>query len=107
MLYEKVMVGKKTTYRPYTVPDTSMHLIESGQMVTLLATLTMSMLMSVEKQLPSHSKVTTEIKRTEDAISRLAKLTAKPLDDALVNIGVQAWNSAISSMQEGLTGRPS
>ena len=103
-LYEKVMIGKRTTYRPYVAPDNNMHEIEHEQMVTLLATLTISMLMSIEAQLPPHARVAREIKNVEQAVVRLAKLNAKPLDDVLVNIGCVAWNSAISTMQKGLTG---
>ena len=103
-LYVKEMKGKRTTYVPYVAPDNSMHEIEHEQMITLLTTLTISMLMSIEAQLPSHARVAREIKNVEQAVIKLAKLNAKPLDDVLINIGCVAWNRAITSMQEGLQG---
>lgn len=105
VLYEKVMIGQRTTYREYVPPDNSMHEIEHEQMVTLLATLTISMVMSIESQLPDHTKFARELKLLEQAIVRFAKLNAKPLDDVLVSIGCVAWNKAISTMQQGLAGQ--
>lgn len=102
-LFVKEQKGKTVRYRPYVAPDNTMHEIEHEQMVTLLATLTISMLMSIEAQLPPHARVAREIKNVEQAVVRLAKLNAKPLDEVLVNIGCVAWNSAISTMQRGLT----
>lgn len=102
-LYVKQMQGKRTRYVPYVPPDNSNMAIPQEQMVTLLTTLTMSMLMSIEDQLPKkHSRFSREIRNMEDAISRLAKLNAKPLDPVLVNAGVVGWNAAIEGIQKTL-----
>ena len=103
-LYEKVMVGKRTTYKEHIQQPINMPEIEHKQMVTLLTALTISMLMSVEQQLPYHSKFCREIKNVESAVVRLAKLNAEPLDNTLVDVGVAAWNGAIAAMQKKLTG---
>ena len=104
-LYEKVISkGGKTSYRPYTPPNNSMLEIPQEQVVTLLTTLTVSMLMSVSGQMPDHARAAREIKGVEQAVVKLAKLNAEPLDDHLVNIGVACWNSAIRTMQEQLGG---
>jgi hypothetical protein len=105
VLYEKIMVGKKTTYREYDPPLPSMEFIETDQMITLLTTLTISMLMSIEQQLTSHSRIAREIRNVEAAVVKLAKLNAAPLDDDLVNVGIAAWNDTIHSMQAGLSGK--
>jgi hypothetical protein len=104
-LYIKTQKGKTVRYIPYQPPDCTMHEIEAPQMITLLSTLTISMLMSVEKQLPEHARMGREIRNVEQAVTRLAKLNAGPLNDHLVNVGVMAWNSAIKAMQDGLTGK--
>lgn len=78
--------------------------VESDVMITLLASLAISTLMSIEQQLPPHSRKATAIKKVEDSISKLAALTGKPLDPLLVEIGVNAWNASLTTMQEGLEG---
>lgn len=103
-LYEKVQTGKRVSYRPYQPPDNSMMELSTEQMSTLLATLTISMLMSVEAQLPNHSRFAREVANVENAVKKLAQLNGKPLDDKLIDVGVVAWNSAIRSMQFMLGG---
>lgn len=76
--------------------------IPQDQMITLLATLTLSMLMSIEDQLPKHARAAREIRNTEEAVRRLAKLNAKPMDDRLVEAGVAGWNAALYEMQRKL-----
>lgn len=103
-LYEKVMKGQRTTYVPHVPPDPRLFEIPQEQMITLLVSLTISMLMTVEGQLPDHSRAAREIKGVEQAVIRLAKLNAQPLDPELVEVGVAAWNSAIFTMQSQATG---
>lgn len=103
-LYEKVMIGKRTTYREHVPAPVVMPEIEQKQVVTLLTTLTISMLMSVYEQLPSHATMSRKIRKVEESIRDLAKLNCEPLDPQLVEVGVAAWNGAIKSMQDGLSG---
>lgn len=105
MLYEKHVSGKgRTTYIPHVPPDPRKLEIPQEQIVTLLTTLTLSMLMSVEEQLPDHARAAREIKNVETALVRLAKLNAQSLDPLLVEVGVAAWNAAMYSMQKGVAG---
>lgn len=104
-LYVKTMQGKRTRYipqelKPYPHPE-----IPSDQMMTLLATLTLSMLMSVEDQLPPHARAAREIRNVETSVLNLARLVGKPLDEDLVNAGVAGWNSALEAMQNRLMGK--
>lgn len=103
-LYEKIMVGKRTTYREHIPSPIVMPEIDQKQMVTLLTALTISMLMSVEQQLPDHSRFCREIKNVESAVVRLSRLNAEPLNPDLVDVGVAAWNGAIVAMQCKLSG---
>lgn len=103
-LYEKITNGKRTTYKPYVPPQINMPEIEQSQIVTLLSALTMSMLMSVQNQLPEHAKLARTIKGVVDAVRALAKLNAEPLQAELVDVGVSAWNAAIQDMQIKLGG---
>lgn len=54
-LYEKVMIGKRTTCREHIPAPITMPEIEQKQVATLLTALTLSMLVSVYDQLPSHA----------------------------------------------------
>lgn len=103
-LFERVMLGKRTTYREYIEKPIVMPEIEQKQVVTLLTTLTISMLMSVYDQLKPHNRMAREIMGVEESIRRLARLNCEPLDPQLVYVGVRAWNGAIKSMQDGLSG---
>lgn len=103
-LYERIMQGKKTTYREHIPKKIEMPEIEQNQVTTLLYALSISMLMSVREQLPAHALVARKVKAVEDAIVSLSAITAVPMDEDLVTVGVQAWNGAIHSMQAGLSG---
>jgi len=103
-LYEKITQGKRIRYIPHVLKPYPNPEIPQDQMVTLLATLTLSMLMSIEDQLPDHARMAREVRNVEDGVRRLAKLVGKPLDEDLVNAGVAGWNSAIKAMQDRLMG---
>ena len=103
MLYEQIISANgRITYKPHVPPHVSMPEIEQAEMVTLLSTLTLSMLMSIEDQLPPHKTLARKIRDVETAIQELARLNYAPLSDDLINVGTQAWNGAIRAMQEGL-----
>jgi hypothetical protein len=104
ILYEKVMQGKKTTYREHIPAPIVMPEIENKQIVTLLSALTISMLMSISEQMPPHATLARRIKGVEESIKALAQLNGEPLDPDLVTAGVSAWNSAIFSLQASLSG---
>ena len=100
-LYEKQPNGR---YKPYTPAPIVMPEIETAQVVTLLSTLTMAMLISVEEQLPKHATLARRVRECQTAIKNLAQLNGTHLDTELVEIGVSAWNGAIHAMQKGLSG---
>ena len=103
-LYEKIMQGKRTTYREYkpeagVLPDM---VIESEEVITILTTLVISMLMAIENQLAPHMKLSRETKLLEQAVLRYATLNRAKLEPALIDVGVDAWNAAIKAVQQGL-----
>ena len=104
-LYERKQAGKSVRYIEHVPEKINMPDIEQAQVVTLLATLSLSMLISVEEQLPPHATLVRKIRKVEEAIKDLATLNCAPLDDQLVDVGVDAWNAAIFAMQEKLSGR--
>lgn len=103
-LYKRIQVGKATRYIEHVPAPVIMPEIGQAQVVTLLSALTISMLISVEEQLPPHATLVRRIKKVEEAVKELAQLNAAPLDEHLVEVGVCAWNGAIKAMQEGLSG---
>lgn len=76
--------------------------VPQEQMVTLLATLTTATLISIEEQLPDHSRYGRQVRRVEESLVALAKLVGKPLSDELVAVGVNAWNAAVKQIQDDL-----
>jgi hypothetical protein len=102
-LYQKVMQGKKTTYQEYVEPKINIPFLENKQTTTLLSALTISMLMSIQDQLPQHATLSRRIKKVEEAVRDLAALNGEPLDADLVTAGVKAWNASMYSLQSHLS----
>ncbi len=98
----EVTSSGRTTYKPVTTePPTDYH-VESEQVTTLLSTLVISMLMSIETQLPPHAKIAREVKLLEAAVLRFAQLNKTKLDDPLIAVGIETWAAALMAMQTGL-----
>jgi len=97
----QVSPGGKVSYVPDkpTLDDTQ---ISTAQAVSLMTTLVVSMLMSVSDQLPPHARTAREIKRLEEAVVRFASLNSTGLDPAMVEVGVSAWNAALTTTLAGL-----
>ncbi len=103
-LYEKIIVGKLTTYREYAPGKEPLEdlQIELEEVITILKTLTISMLMAIESQLAPHTKLARETKLLEQAVLRYATLNGAKLRPELIDVGVEAWNAATKATQEGL-----
>lgn len=97
-LFEKVMVGKRTTYKPHEGYNNTLIELEQDQVISLLTTFTLAMLMSVSGQLVSHSKAAREIRKVEEAIIGLAKLNVQGIDPEVIDMGTLAWNAAIAAV---------
>ena len=94
----------KVSYREYVPCQDAegVHKIEDDQLITLLATTTISLLMSIREQLPSHARMAREVKNVENAVTRLASLEGGALDSETVDVGVEGWNALIKAIQAGL-----
>jgi hypothetical protein len=107
-LYEKIMIGKRTTYKEFTpvapaAPDVLEDKeIDAEEVVTILSGMVISMLMSVSEQLLPHMKVSKETKLLEQAVVRYASNAGAKVRPELVDVGVKSWNAAVKAMQEGL-----
>lgn len=101
-LYEKVMQGRKTTYKPHEPYTSTLVELEQDQVISLLTTFTLAMLMSVSGQIVSHTRAAREIRKVEEAIIGLAKLNVNGIDPVIVDMGTTAWNSAIKSIASGV-----
>jgi len=100
-LYEKQPNGR---YKEHVPKPINMPEIDTEQVVTLLSALTISMLISVEDQLPRHAALARRVQGVEEAVKKLALLNGAALDPKLIDAGVAAWNGAIHAMQRGLSG---
>lgn len=102
-LYEKIISPKgKTTYRPHVPTTTAMVEIEQDVVITMLASLTMSMLISVSDQIKSHSRAARNIAKVQDAVKELVALNVVPLDEKMVTLGGEMYMAAINHMQKQL-----
>jgi hypothetical protein len=73
--------------------------VEDGIIVNLLTSLVISLLMSIEQQMPDHSRKARAIRKVEDALREFAALNSQPLEDDLVHAGVNIWNKCIEELQ--------
>lgn len=73
--------------------------IEDAVIVNLLTSLVVSLLISIERQIPEHSKRARIIRKVEEAISDLAKLNSAPLSEELVMVGTELFNKTIEGLQ--------
>lgn len=103
MLYEKNITPKgKVSYKewnPEALPDVQ---IDTAQLVAIFSAMSISMLVSLGEQLPKHARIARECEILSQAIGRWGNATGEPLNGDLLEIGVQAWKSAILAVQVGL-----
>jgi hypothetical protein len=76
--------------------------IEDGLIVNLLASLVISLLISIERQIPPHKRKARAIIKVEESIKELARLNSLPITEELVTVGVRIWNSCIEELQRSL-----
>lgn len=99
-LYEKVMQGKKTTYREY-VSSTPVGVNEmtEPEMITLSVAAGVTCLLMLEKLLPPHKRVVANIRKVEEALLALAKGNGDPLDAEILQHWERCWNLTMATMQ--------
>ena len=76
--------------------------IEDGVIVNLLASLVISLLISIEQQIPPHKTKARAVRKVEDALRDLAKLNSLPITANLLKVGVKLWNKCIEELQDVL-----
>jgi len=102
-LYERRETGRRVRYVPWAAKPGRLAVVEPAELVTLLSTIVVSMLINVEDQLPAHARLAREVRNVEEAVVRLARLNAAPLDEGLIQVGVLAWNSAVEAIMAGMS----
>lgn len=103
-LYQKIMLGKRTTYKPYepntkVLPDIK---IESEQVISVLGTLIVSITQAIQGQLKPSDILHRKIRNVNNELIELVRVGFEKPTPLLVDIGVEAWNAAILAIQEGL-----
>jgi hypothetical protein len=102
-LYEKVMVGKKPTYRVYTptAPEGADDMTDE-QLVTMAVSVGVTCLMVMEKMLKPHARNSRKIRQLEYAILDMAKGAGAMVDPEIVDYWIEVWNSTMSNIQRGM-----
>lgn len=105
-LYEKVMTGKRTTYKEYvpTAPDGADDMTNE-QLVTMAVSVGVTCLMMLEKMLKPHARNARKIQQLEHAIFELAKGQGAHVEAEIVDYWIEVWNSTISNIQRGVVGK--
>ena len=99
VLYRRVMRGKRTTYEPVTtkvLPDIQ---IETGEVVSLLGTLVVSLCSMMSEQLQLSSILCRKIKNVNKELIELVRVGFVKPTPVLVDVGVNAWNAAVRAIQ--------
>jgi hypothetical protein len=76
--------------------------IEDGIIVNLLTSLIVSLLVSIEQQIPDHSVKARKLKKVEEALREFATLNSDSIPETLIGSGVDIWNTCIERLQHVL-----
>jgi len=76
--------------------------IEDGIVINLLASLVISLLISIEQQIPAHKRKARAVVKVEESIRELAQLNSLPITEELVGVGIKIWNRCIEELQISL-----
>lgn len=108
-LYEKVMIGKRTTYRAVEgrliLPLNNRDSYSRGELITLGATLGMTVLMQMVQLLPKNNDDAKKIKAVTDAILQLVKGSGHRISDDDAQHWTDTWNMTMANIQAGLKAR--
>lgn len=104
-LYEKITSpGGRVSYRPYQKQEPSFRVdmeIDDKQVNTLVSSITVAWLEAMKTQLfhvKKGSALATRIQAVEDAVRKMAQLSAGELDERMVHAGTVAWGAALSTL---------
>lgn len=106
MLYEKVMIGRRTTYRAVegkiVTPPANRDSYSKGELITLGATLGMTVLMQMVQLLPKNNDDAKKIKAVTDAILNLVRGSGHRISDEDAEYWTDTWNMTMANIQAGL-----
>lgn len=114
-LYERIMIGKRVTYREYippapvapaapAAPDGVDDMTE-GELVTMSVSVGVTCLMMMERMLKPHARNSRKLKQLEYAIFDMAKGTGAVVDPQMIDYWIGVWNSTMANIQHGLVNR--
>lgn len=102
-LYEKIMAGKKTTYRLYEEPDDEpvVYDLTDGQLLTAAGALGVTLLCIFERYMPPHKRNARKIKDVENAILSLFQGSGEVLDPDICDHICACWDMAMRITEKG------
>lgn len=99
-LYEKTMIGKKTTYRPWIRPVQQVHEIESERVFSILSVVIISFMGNMMGQLPDHSRQSREIKQLAEKLGAFSLLHHKQVVGGDIERGLAVWDAMITELSK-------
>lgn len=73
--------------------------IEDGIIVNMLTSLVVCFLISIEREIPPHAKKARSIRKVEEALADLAKLSAIPISPSQSAAGTRLYNRLVQEFQ--------
>lgn len=97
-LYEKVITGKRTSYRPWVEPEGRVLEFSDLQCVTLAGALGVTLLNTFERNMPPHRIIARKVKAVEKAILDLYQSTGAEIDREMAELVCQTWDKTMREL---------
>ncbi len=80
----------------------NMQTIDDRIVNNLLASLIISLISSLEKQIPEHSRKARALRKVEESIKELGSLHTMEISPEIAMVGARLWNQLLLGLQEFL-----
>lgn len=108
VLYEKhVSANGKVSYKEYVAQEEPKKEVKNSefepeQIITMVGTMGICLIESISRLLPSHTRISREVTKANQALLTLFRNTGQPLDPVTVEWCVDCWNETMRRISEGV-----
>ena len=97
-LYEKIVTGKRVSYKPWVEPEGRILEFTDEQCVTLAGALGVTLLATFERNMPPHKLVARRVRAVERAILELYQGTGATLDPEMAELVCKTWDKTMREL---------
>jgi hypothetical protein len=99
ILYEKVMIGKRVSYRahvppPLNLPDD----MTEGQIVSAVGGLAILTIHGYQTLLPEHKRISKKVQKVKDAVLDMYQGTGQHIDQEIIDHVCAAWDGTMRKL---------